>query len=92
VPSSRFTGGPLNVKLYPQPSRVNGVELVASALQTWFEAGSMNVTVNVVTQMGRRAQEELIKRTEGAVRAGLNGPLEEASYRKMVQTNGGVIS
>jgi hypothetical protein len=26
---------------------------VAAVLQTWFEAGSMNVTVNVVTQMGR---------------------------------------
>jgi len=24
VPSSRFTGGPLKVKLHPQPSRVNG--------------------------------------------------------------------
>ena len=65
MPSSRFTGGPLKVKLHPQPSRVNGgVELVAAALQTWFEAGSMNVTVNVATQMGRRGQEELIKRTE----------------------------
>jgi hypothetical protein len=37
---------------------------VGGGLQTWFEARSMNVTVNVVTQMGRRAQKELIKRTE----------------------------
>jgi hypothetical protein len=37
---------------------------VAAALQTWFEAGSMDVTVSVATQMGRRGQEELIKRTE----------------------------
>jgi len=37
---------------------------VAAALQSCFEAGSMNVTMNVATQMGRRGQEELIKRTE----------------------------
>jgi len=37
---------------------------MAAALQTCFEAGGMNVMVNVFTQMGRRAQDELIKRTE----------------------------
>jgi len=94
LPMSRFTGGPLNVKLHPSAVQGDrGVELLAAALQTYFEAGGMNVMVNVVgkeqlldaqlhperyrslcvrvtgyaayfTQMGRRAQDELIRRTE----------------------------
>jgi trans-4-hydroxy-L-proline dehydratase len=94
LPMHRFTGGPLNVRLHPSAvAGPRGVELLAAALQTYFEAGAMNVMINVVsreqlldaqvhpdkyrslcvrvtgysayfTQMGRQAQDELIRRTE----------------------------
>jgi formate C-acetyltransferase len=94
LPMHRFTGGPLNVKLHPSAvAGPRGLEALAAALQTYFEAGAMNVMLNVVskeelldaqihpekyrslcvrvtgysayfTQMGKRAQDELIRRTE----------------------------
>ena len=94
LPMHRFAGGPLNVKLHPSAvAGPRGLEVLAAALQTYFEAGAMNVMVNVVskeelldaqihpekyrslcvrvtgysayfTQMGRQAQDELIRRTE----------------------------
>ena len=94
LPMHRFTGGPLNVRLHPSAvAGPRGVELLAAALQTYFEAGAMNVMINVVskeelldaqihpekyrslcvrvtgysayfTQMGKQAQDELIRRTE----------------------------
>jgi trans-4-hydroxy-L-proline dehydratase len=94
LPMHRFTGGPLNVRLHPSAvAGPRGLENLAAALQTYFEAGAMNVMVNVVskdelqdaqihpekyrglcvrvtgysayfTQMGKRAQDELIRRTE----------------------------
>ncbi len=94
LPMDRFTGGPLNVRLHPSAvAGPRGLDVMAAALQTYFEAGAMNVMVNVVskeelldaqvhpekyrslcvrvtgysayfTQMGKRAQDELIRRTE----------------------------
>ncbi len=94
LPMHRFTGGPLNVRLHPSAvAGTRGVELLAAAIQTYFEAGAMNVMINVVskeelldaqihpekyrslcvrvtgysayfTQMGKQAQDELIRRTE----------------------------
>ena len=67
-PSPRFIGISLAKRggsgLHSAVQGDRGVELMAAALQTCFEAGGMNVMVNVFTQMGRRAQDELIKRTE----------------------------
>jgi formate C-acetyltransferase len=38
----RFTGGPLNVKLHPSAvAGPSGVEILAAALQTYFEAGAI---------------------------------------------------
>ena len=94
LPMRRFTGGPLNVKLHPSAvAGERGLDVMAAALETYFEAGGMNVMVNAVTreqlldaqahperyrslcvrvtgyaayftQMGKRAQDELIRRTE----------------------------
>ena len=94
LPMRRFTGGPLNVKLHPSAvAGPRGLEVMAAALETYLDAGGMNVMVNVVsreqlldaqqhperyrslcvrvtgysayfTQMGKQAQDELIRRTE----------------------------
>jgi hypothetical protein len=65
LPMSRFTDGPLNVKLHPSIIRAAGEwsswrRPSRPASRPW----GMNVMVNVFTQMGRRAQDELITRTE----------------------------
>ncbi len=94
LPFHRITGGPLNIKLHPSAVKgKNGLEMFATALQTYFAKGGMQVQINVVSkeelldaqkhphkyknlcvrvcgysayfvQMGKKAQNELIHRTE----------------------------
>ncbi|MBD3307864.1 hypothetical protein GF339_15645, partial [candidate division KSB3 bacterium] len=94
IPFHRITGGPLNLRVHPSAVKAqNGLEMFATALQTYFEKGGMQIQVNVVSkeqlldaqrnphkyknlcvrvtgysayfvQMGKKAQDELINRTE----------------------------